>query len=97
MTEFLAQYEDPSQSISMIMDSELQRIMETNQNMLESLIKIVLLCRKQRQALRGHCDEISVGQKTMMHIPVKVTLWNWYDFGLKQILSLLITLLCKSP
>jgi len=31
----------------------------------------------------------------MMHIPMKLTLWNWYDFRLKQILSLLITLLCK--
>ena len=57
MTEFLAQYENPSQSISVIMDSELQRVMETNQKVLESLIKIILLCGKQGLALRGHRDD----------------------------------------
>jgi len=74
--------------------SELQRVRETIQNVLESLMKIVLLYGKQGQALRGHCDEKPFGQKMMMHIPMKLTLWNWYDFRLKQILSLLITLLC---
>ena len=29
----------------------------------------------------------------MTHIPTKVTLWKWYDFGQKQMLSLLSTLL----
>ena len=56
MTEFLARYENLDQSISVIMDSELQRVMETNQKVLESLIKIVLLCGKQGLVLRGHCD-----------------------------------------
>jgi len=41
----------------MIMDSELQRVRETNQKVLESLIKIVLLYGKQGQALRGHRDD----------------------------------------
>ena len=57
MTEFLARYENPSQSISVIMDTELQRLMETNQKVLESLIKLVLLCGKQGLALRGHRDD----------------------------------------
>ena len=57
MTEFLARYENPSQSISVIMDSELQRVMDTNQKVLESLIKIILLCGKQGLALRGHRDD----------------------------------------
>ena len=57
MTEFLARYENLDRSISVIMDSELQRVMETNQKVLESLIKIVLLCRKQGLALRGHRDD----------------------------------------
>ena len=57
MTEFLARYENPSESISVIMDSELQRVIETNQKVLESLIKIVLLCGKQGLALRGHRDD----------------------------------------
>ena len=64
----------------MIMDSELQRVMETNQNVLESLIKIVLLCGK---LFVVTMMTKSVGQKMMMHIPMKVTLWNWYDLGLK--------------
>lgn len=57
MTEFLARYENPNQAISVIMDSELQRVMETNQKVLESLIKIVLLCGKQGLALRGNRDD----------------------------------------
>ena len=64
----------------MIMDSELQRVMETNQNVLESLIKIVLLCGK---LFVVTMMTKSVGQKMMMHIPMKVTLLNWYDLGLK--------------
>ena len=57
MSEFLAHYENPSQSISVIMDREMQRVMDTNQKVLESLIKIVLLCGRQGLALRGHCDD----------------------------------------
>ena len=41
----------------MIIDSELQRVMEANQKVLGSLIKIVLLCGKQGLALRGHHDD----------------------------------------
>ena len=57
MTEFISRYENPDKSISVIMDSELQRVMETNQKVLESLLKIVLLCGKQGLALRGHRDD----------------------------------------
>ena len=39
------------------MDTELQRPMETNQKVLDSLIKIVLLCGKQGIALCGHHDD----------------------------------------
>ena len=93
MTEFLARYENLDRSISVIMDSELQRVMETNQKVLESLIKNGLLSGKQGLALRGHRDDKAVGQRTMMYIPMKVTLWNWYDFELKQTLYLPTTLL----
>ena len=54
MSEFLARYENPSQSISTVMDSELQRIMETNQKVVESLLKIIMLCGRQGLALRCH-------------------------------------------
>ena len=57
MTEFISRYENPDKSISVIMDSELQRVMETNQKVLESLLKVVLLCGKQGLALRGHRDD----------------------------------------
>ena len=51
MSEFLARYENPSQFISTVIDSELQRIMETNQKAVESLLKIVMLCERQGLAL----------------------------------------------
>ena len=57
MSKFLARYENPSQSISVIVNSEMQRVIETNQKVLESLTKIVLLCGKQGLALRGHRDD----------------------------------------
>ena len=52
----VAQYENP-QSVSTILDSELQRVMETNQKVVEYLFKIVLLCGRQGLALRGHRDD----------------------------------------
>ena len=57
MSEFIARYENPSRSISTILDSELQRVMETNQKVVESLFKIALLCGRQGLALRGHRDD----------------------------------------
>ena len=35
----------------------MQKIMESNQKVVESLLKIVLLCGKQGLALRGHRDD----------------------------------------
>ena len=93
MTEYLAQYENPSESISVIMDSELQRVIETNQKVLESLIKIVLLCGKQGLALHGHHDDKISWTEDEDVNSNEVTLWNWYNFMPKQILSLLSTLL----
>lgn len=57
MGEFLARYENPSQSINAILDSELQQVMGTNKKVIESLLKIVLLCGRQGLALRGHCND----------------------------------------
>ena len=57
MSEFIAQYENPSRSISTILDSELQRVVETNQKVVESLFKIALLCGRQGLALCGHRDD----------------------------------------
>ena len=56
MREFLAWYENPSQTITTILDNESQQIMDSNQKMIESLLKIVMLCSKQGLPLRGHRD-----------------------------------------
>ena len=94
MTEFLAQYEHPSESISVIMDSDLQRVIETNQKVLESLIKIVLLCGKQGLALRGHRDDkISWTEDEDVHSNEGNFVEFRADSRPKQILSLLSTLL----
>ena len=47
MTEFLARYEDPSQTINTRLSSEAQKRMENNEKVIESLFKVVLLCGKQ--------------------------------------------------
>ena len=57
MGEFLARYKNPSQSVNMIFDKEAQKIMFNNRKVVESLLKIVLLCGKQGLALRGHRDD----------------------------------------
>ena len=63
MGEFMARHKNPSQSISTILDKEAQRIMANNLKVLESLVKIVMLCGKQGLALRGHRDDqISWGE-----------------------------------
>ena len=57
MKEFLTQYENPSQVIHTLLDSKAKRMMESNQKVIESLLKIVLLCGMQGLTLRGHRDD----------------------------------------
>ena len=57
MTEFLARYEDPSQAINTRLSSEVQKRMENNEKVIESLFKVVLLCGKQGLAFQGHRDD----------------------------------------
>lgn len=57
MSEFIARYENPALAISTIVSSSTQQIMENNQKVVESLLKIVLLCGKQGLALCGHRDD----------------------------------------
>lgn len=56
MEEFLFRYTNPSQSVDTLLDSEAQWIIESNEKMIESLLKIVL-SEKQGIALCGHCDD----------------------------------------
>ena len=53
MDEFLARYENPSHAVHTVLDSEVKWVMESNKNVIESLLKIVMLCGMQGLALRG--------------------------------------------
>ena len=57
MKEFLARYQNPSQRIDAVLDKEAQKQMEDNQTVVKSLLKVVMLCRKQGLAFRGHRDD----------------------------------------
>ena len=57
MSEFLARYEDPSQSVATMLESHARKIMNSNVKVIESLFKITILCGKQGLALRGHRDD----------------------------------------
>ena len=57
MTEFIPQYQQPSTTIDMQMQLAAQKRMADNQQVIESLFKVILLCRKQGLALRGHRDD----------------------------------------
>ena len=52
MEEFLVRYENPSHGFNTLLDNESKRIMESNQKVIESLLKIVMLCGKQGLAYR---------------------------------------------
>lgn len=57
MNEFLRIYNNPSQGVNTLLDSEAHRIIERNRKVIESLLKIVILCGKQGLAFRGHRDD----------------------------------------
>ena len=57
MTEFIAQYQQPSAAVDMQMQLAAQKRMADNQQVIESLFKVILLCGKQGFALRGHRDD----------------------------------------
>ena len=56
MSEFLARYEDPSQSVDTMLDSQAQRVIDSNKQVIESLFRVAILCGKQGLAMRGHRD-----------------------------------------
>ena len=57
MSEFVKRYENPSQTIATQLNTQLQKIMENSRKVIESLLRVVMLCRKQGLALRGHRDD----------------------------------------
>lgn len=57
LTEFVARYQHPTLAIHTQLDTEMQRRMEDNLAVVESLLSIVMLCGKQGLPLRGHRDD----------------------------------------
>lgn len=57
MNAFIAGYEYPSQTVDTALNREAQHIMVSNQKVLESLLKVVMLCGKQGLSLCGHRDD----------------------------------------
>lgn len=53
----MARYKNPSQGVDTLFDNEAKQIFKTNQQVIESLLKIVILCGKQGLALHGHHDD----------------------------------------
>ena len=57
MHEFLATYEQPSHAINIQLDSQARKQIEENQQVIESLMKIVIPLGKQGLAFHGHRDD----------------------------------------
>ena len=57
MGAYMQTAEQPDKAIDRLIDVERQRIVGRNTNVLKALFDIVLLCRKQGIALRGHRDD----------------------------------------
>ena len=65
MKEFIDGHENPTQAVDVILQSRLHQIMGKNQRVIESLLKIVLLCGKQGLALCGHrADHINWSEES---------------------------------
>ena len=60
LTEFVARFQHPSTAIHAQFHTEMQRQMEDNLAVVESLLRIVILCGKQGLPLRGHRDDCIV-------------------------------------
>ena len=56
MSEFVKRYENPSQTIATQLNTQLQKTIENNKRVIESLLRVVM-CGKQGLALRGHRDD----------------------------------------
>ena len=57
MAGFLRCYETPAQAIDVVMNSQFSQIIERNEKVIESLLKIIILCGKQGLTLCGYRDD----------------------------------------
>ena len=57
MKEFVSRYEHPTAAVNVVMDTAAKQLMVKNKKVIESLLKITMLCGRQRLPLRGHRDD----------------------------------------
>ena len=57
MSEFVTRYENPTLTVATQLSTQLQKQMEDKTKVIESILRIVMLCGKQGLALRGHRDD----------------------------------------
>ena len=56
-------YEHPNTAVNVLMDTAAKHLMENNKKVIESLLKVIMLCGKQGLPLRGHRDDgVDLGQ-----------------------------------
>lgn len=69
MEEFLTRYIQPSEAVSTKLSKQAQENIQLNYQVIESLLKVVLLCGKQGLALRGHRDDkIDLTDENAVHV-----------------------------
>ena len=57
MSKFVKRFQNSSQKIATQLNTQLQKTMENNRKVIESLLRVVMLCGKQWLALQGHRDD----------------------------------------
>lgn len=63
MSEFVSCYEHPTTAANAVMDTAAKQLVERNKKVIESLLKITILCGKQGLPLQGHRhDGVDFGQ-----------------------------------
>lgn len=57
MEEFLYRYRNPSETVHTKLNTESQKKVKDNQKVIESLLKVIMVCGKQGIGLCGHSDD----------------------------------------
>ena len=75
--DFTVRYEDPSLSVATMLDSQVQRTMDSNLKVIESLFKVAILCGKQGLAINAEDDRVQWEDEDES---LKRTLFSWSGF-----------------
>ena len=89
MEEFLARYENPSHCVDTLLDQEVKQVFETNQKIVESLLKMSFFVISK---VSHYVDIVMMEYTGMMVLEAQMNaiLFSWFDFMQKLIPSLLI-------